>query len=112
LRFEFKAPPITEVFVNIVSNNLMSSRRMMQSVFTNILTSKQKKPYIYHENQRRFYSADAARVFEGLWKGLTIGASRERFIYLTLRFERKKKSSSLFVGIFFAVPLGKERMKE
>jgi hypothetical protein len=70
------------------------------------------KPYLYHENQRRFYNADAARGFEGLWKELSIEAFREGFVYLTLRFERKKKSSSQLVGIFFAVPSGKERMKE
>jgi hypothetical protein len=36
------------------------------------LTFEQKKSYLYHENQRRFYSADAARGFEGLWKGLSV----------------------------------------
>lgn len=41
------------------------------------------------ENQRRFYSAAAARVFEGLWKGLLIGALREGFKFLTLFLYRQ-----------------------
>jgi hypothetical protein len=88
---------------------------MNLKTFASIVRFHANKPYIYHENQRRFYSADAARVFEGLWKGLSIGDSREGFIYLTLRFERKKKSSSPLVGIFFCGTLGKrknERLKD